>query len=105
MPGNYAVYRRERHEVNTDPQRRCYYGAHASSEWVWSTWAQLSGGLSLEEANESVVRWRGIGRKTCEFVLGHNHPHPKDENCHCITCRPLERPCGCPGCEELRGGN
>ena len=26
---------------------------------------------------------------------GHTHPHAHDQSCHCVACRPLERPCGC----------
>lgn len=39
-------------EVNTDPQRRCYYGAHAKSELVWAEWTELftsANRASLEE--------------------------------------------------------
>ena len=32
---------------------------------------------------------------------GHTHPHKKRANCHCIRCRPLERPCDCDGCRSL----
>jgi hypothetical protein len=31
----------------------------------------------------------------------HSHPHLFDENCHCIVCRPLERPCYCKDCKAL----
>ncbi len=32
----------------------------------------------------------------------HIHPHAKNTNCHCVVCRPLERPCNCTGCDNLR---
>jgi hypothetical protein len=32
------LYVRRRIEVNTDPQRRCYDGVHAKSEWRWTDW-------------------------------------------------------------------
>lgn len=32
---------------------------------------------------------------------GHTHPHAHDQSCHCVACRPLERPCGCFGCQQL----
>lgn len=32
---------------------------------------------------------------------GHQHPHPRSALCHCSVCRPLERPCGCEGCERI----
>ena len=34
-------------------------------------------------------------------VEGHTHPHEKSRGCHCVQCRPLERPCGCNGCRSL----
>lgn len=34
-----------------------------------------------------------------EVTVCHIHPHAEDVGCHCSTCRPLERPCGCAGCE------
>lgn len=35
-------------------------------------------------------------------VTGHIHPHVISRDCHCVKCRPLERPCGCRGCEDLK---
>lgn len=43
---------RRKVEVNTDPQRRCYNGCHASSEMQWSPWQTLfarNDKASLEE--------------------------------------------------------
>lgn len=34
-------------------------------------------------------------------AAGHSHPHPAAPDCHCVSCRPLERPCGCAGCASL----
>lgn len=28
-----------------------------------------------------------------------------DKNCHCVECRPLERPCDCSWCHELKTSN
>jgi hypothetical protein len=67
MTDQYTVYSREKHEHNTDPQRRCYEGAHFSSEWRWGPWKELSSPMPKKEADESVERWRSIGRKTCQF--------------------------------------
>lgn len=42
----------------------------------------------------------GCAKKRADGVppSGHVHPHPFNEDCHCVVCRPLERPCGCAGC-------
>lgn len=63
----YLIQSREKFEHNTDPQRRCYDGCHFSSEWRWSEWATLGSVGTELEADESVARWKAIGRKTCEF--------------------------------------
>jgi hypothetical protein len=63
----YRIYVREQHEVNTDPQRRCYNGCHYSSEMVWSAWTHLGTVFSQKDAEESVAFWRKIGRKTSEY--------------------------------------
>lgn len=36
-----VIQHRSRILVNTDPQRRCYNGAHFSSEVQWTEWADL----------------------------------------------------------------
>lgn len=58
----YTVYSREQFEVNTDPQRRCYYGCHFSSEWRWSAWAPLYNLKTEEEAQESVASWQELAK-------------------------------------------
>lgn len=35
---SFALYIRRGYITNTDPQRRCYYGAHAKSKTVWGAW-------------------------------------------------------------------
>lgn len=35
-------------------------------------------------------------------MTGHVHPHKLSRNCHCVFCRPLERPCNCEGCAGIR---
>ncbi len=40
-----------------------------------------------------------IGR---ESVMYHTHPHKPDHDCHCVFCKPLERPCDCSGCHGIR---
>jgi hypothetical protein len=55
--------------VNTDPQRRCYDGCHYSSEWRWTGWECLEGGVGehrlkfWRELNEYAVSQRGKSAK------------------------------------------
>lgn len=41
LTGKQTILSRVRMEVNTDPQRRCYNGAHFSSELRWTEWDEL----------------------------------------------------------------
>lgn len=63
----YRIQFREQFEVNTDPQRRCYYGVHAKSEWHWGEWNTLYNLATWEEAEDSIDSWRRLaassGRK------------------------------------------
>jgi hypothetical protein len=65
----HTVYSRELIEVNTDPQRRCYYGVHAKSENVWTHWAPLYDLRTAEEAQESVESWRALAKSARPRVL------------------------------------
>lgn len=64
-----VIQSREQFEVNTDPQRRCYDGCHARSEWRWSEWRDLYTVKTQEEAEESLKSWRSIpmGARRVEF--------------------------------------
>ncbi len=59
-------------EVNTDPQRRCYYGVHAKSGMRWTRWEELEDVAPervearlkfWRELNEYAVSQRGEGAK------------------------------------------
>lgn len=65
----FEIQSREAREYNTDPQRRCYNGAHFSSEWRWGEWKTLLTLKTPEEARESLAVWRGIpmGERRVEF--------------------------------------
>lgn len=56
----YVLCSRRQIEVNTDPQRRCYYGAHFSSEMVWTEWADLFALKTAEDAAESLKLYQSI---------------------------------------------
>lgn len=47
-------------EVNTDPQRRCYYGVHARSEWRWTAWETLEFGVPEDKVVERLTFWREL---------------------------------------------
>lgn len=63
----YRIYGRRQYEVNTDPQRRCYWGVHAKSEWVWTDWYYIGCTFTLEEAEESISSWKSINPKRHEY--------------------------------------
>jgi len=48
---------RKKRLVNTDPQRRCYNGCHASSELVWTGWAEID---YTRKPEERLVFWRDL---------------------------------------------
>lgn len=54
----YRVEQRNTEFVNTDPQRRCYNGAHASTAEQWAPWLVWTSGLdTLAEAEKEVADW------------------------------------------------
>ena len=70
----FTIEHRRLIEVNTDPQRRCYYGVHAKSEFHWTAWEVLESNVKPEriefwqDLNDYAVRERGKGAKK-EFRL------------------------------------
>ena len=64
-PVRKVIEYRDKHEVNTDPQRRCYNGAHYSSAIVWGPWIELDHFATEErlqwwrDLNEYAVQARG----------------------------------------------
>lgn len=51
---------RQKVTVNTDPQRRCYNGAHFSSEVRWSAWATLETNLPDDRVEGRLAFWREL---------------------------------------------
>jgi hypothetical protein len=47
-------------EENTDPQRRCYNGCHASSELVWSDWYDVVSGDDEDDVKQSLSTFQSI---------------------------------------------
>lgn len=59
-PTRYTLWVRKQIEVNTDPQRRCYYGCHASSELVWTDWEPICDPATLESGEEAMACFQKI---------------------------------------------
>ena len=47
-------------EINTDPQRRCYYGCHAKTELVWTQWEVLNSNVKPEKRETTLTFWRDL---------------------------------------------
>ena len=45
--------------INTDPQRRCYNGAHAESKVVWGAWGVLEY-VREERSEERLKFWKEL---------------------------------------------
>lgn len=56
----FEIHHRKFVEVNTDPQRRCYNGAHFSSEWQWTQWEVLESSVSKDLLEERLAFWRDL---------------------------------------------
>jgi hypothetical protein len=46
--------------VNTDPQRRCYDGVHASSRVEWSAWGHICDYRDRATAEDSAATFKRI---------------------------------------------
>ena len=57
---NYTIEYRQRIEVNTDPQRRCYYGVYYSSELRWTDWDWLQVEVPAEKVESRLTFWREL---------------------------------------------
>ena len=60
MAKTYTIRTRSSHLVNTDPQRRCYNGAHAKSELQWPAWWDLAYGVKEDDLERSLTFWREL---------------------------------------------
>jgi hypothetical protein len=59
MNNTHVIMCRSRRLINTDPQRRCYNGAHFSSELVWTNWEELCS-TNMERAEARLAYWRDL---------------------------------------------
>lgn len=84
-----AIFVRHHVLVNTDPLRRCYNGAHFSSELQWTAWTVLESMRYLKpgadpverlkfwrELNDYAVSQRGESAR-CEFKVDQEPCHAK----------------------------
>lgn len=56
----YNIEQRRRIVINTDPQRRCYNGAHASSETIWSEWQVIEVNVPGEKVGTRLEFWKWL---------------------------------------------
>jgi hypothetical protein len=47
-------------EVNTDPQRRCYYGVYAKSEMRWTEWSIMESDVPPHRVEYRLEFWRDL---------------------------------------------
>ena len=73
----HIIRMRNRIEVNTDPQRRCYNGCHFKSELRWTPWETLEFTTAIKaearlrfwrELNDYAVSQRGESARS-EFEI------------------------------------
>ena len=77
MTPTVSIEQRKRLLINTDPQRRCYNGAYASSELVWTPWEHFVTESTTvvhekltfwKELNDYAVNCRGESAR-CEYRI------------------------------------
>lgn len=73
---SFQLETRKQITINTDPQRRCYYGVNASEATAWSDWICLEFNIKEEKAEERLKFWRelndysqSVGGKKSEFRI------------------------------------
>lgn len=59
-PNTYKILYRRKVEINTDPQRRCYYGVHASSKIVWTDWDWIELEVPQDKIEARLTFWREL---------------------------------------------
>jgi hypothetical protein len=55
----HTIWCRSAYEANTDPQRRCYNGAHKSSELRWTGWSELEF-LTVDQIESRIKFWQEL---------------------------------------------
>ena len=62
MSAKFMVEFRKKVIVNTDPQRRCYWGCNFSEKVVWTDWADICAYSTREIAEDSMATFRSINK-------------------------------------------
>jgi hypothetical protein len=68
------IHQRHKYLYNTDPQRRCYNGAHFSSKLYWTDWTHLET-CSKEKAQERLTFWREVN----DYAIEHRGEEARRE--------------------------
>ncbi len=63
---NYTIECRRRKLINTDPQRRCYYGVHFSYEIIWTPWDWLEVEVPEDRVEQRLKFWRELNQGAVE---------------------------------------
>lgn len=71
----YTIEHRKQILVNTDPQRRCYNGAHFSSELQWTQWGWLELNVKPEKLERRLEFWRELS----EYAVSQRGPEGRSE--------------------------
>ncbi len=58
----YQLQVRHQIIINTDPQRRCYYGVNASETIAWTNWERLESNIKKEKIKERLKFWRDLNK-------------------------------------------
>lgn len=59
-PTRYTLWVNKQIEVCTDPLRRCYNGAFASSEMRWTGWQPLCDPKTLEDGEDTMATFQRL---------------------------------------------
>lgn len=70
-----TLFTRLRILVNTDPQRRCYNGVHASSEWQWTDWSELEPCVAPEKEAARLKFWQELN----DYAVSQRGPSARRE--------------------------
>lgn len=61
------IERRSQYLVNTDPQRRCYNGCHAKSEYRWGEWEVIDWDIAPERVEDRLKFWSDLSDYAVSF--------------------------------------
>jgi len=74
MSERIIIETRRRQEANTDPMRRCYNGAYAKSEIVWTAWETLEF-VDKDKASTRLKFWKELN----DYAVSERGPSAKKE--------------------------